>query len=369
MQQNFETKLFKVEDLDFDKDNPRLVEFGIDESTTKAEILATLWEAMDAHELAVSMALSGYFAHEPVIIAEENGKNIVIEGNRRLTALKVLLDPQIAAENDWQLPEISEKIRDSLRVIPGYIQSREDSWRHIGYKHVNGPVKWSSYAKAKYISQVHREYKIPLGDIANQLGDAHGTVQRLYRGLMVFEQAEREGVYDRENREHKRLYFSHLYTGLERKGIESYLKLKPKEDAPNSPVPETNLKELGQLLTWLYGNKTLGEDAVVRSQNPDLKYLDEVLQSREATAALIKGVTLNDAHEISRPSADVLEELLLDAKRTLMKARGHVTTGYDQSETLLRVAGSIILLGKGIYDDMKRMRNPEKEEIISDLDD
>lgn len=373
MQEKIELAEFDVEHLDFDRSNPRLVEFGINEDTGEDEILETLWEAMDAEELAVSMAINGYFSHEPVIIAKEGGKNIVIEGNRRLTALKVLLNPSIADDHGWSIPETTPEILESLRLIPGYVQSREDSWRHIGYKHVNGPVKWTSYAKAKYIAQVHREYGIKLGDIASQLGDSHGTVQRLYRGLMVLEQAEEEGIYDPEQREHKRLYFSHLYTGLERKGIESYLRLKPKEEETNRPVPEDNQKHLGELLSWLYGNRKEGQDAVVRTQNPDLKLLDEVLQDREATLALRKGADLREAHEISRPSSDVLEELLLQTKRALMKARGHVSTGYDGSETLLKLAGSNAQLAEDIYEEIhkkyKERRGESKAPRITDLED
>lgn len=370
MQEKIELEEFDVDDLEFDKRNPRLVEFGISEDTDEDEILATLWEAMDAHELAVSMSINGYFSHEPVIITKEGGKNIVIEGNRRLTALKVLLNPSIAEEHGWSIPETTPEILESLRSIPGYVQSREDSWRHIGYKHVNGPVKWTSYAKAKYIAQVHREYGVELSDIASQLGDSHGTVQRLYRGLMVLEQAQEEGIYDPEKRECKRLYFSHLYTGLERKGIESYLRLKPKEEETNRPVPESNQKHLGEVLTWLYGDKSAGKEAVVRTQNPDLKLLDEVLQDGEATLALRNGADLREAHEISRPSSDVLEELLLYTKRALMKARGHVSTGYDGSEIILKLAGTNAQLAEDIYEEiLKKHRGDSKPARITDLDD
>jgi hypothetical protein len=194
MSSNLPTKDLKVADLHFDRANPRLAEYGIGPNTPEEEVLKVLWEAMDVRELVQSIAASGFFPHEALIVSIEDGKALVIEGNRRLAAVKVLLSPALAKENGWEVPAISEQAREKLKVLPGIISDRKGSWRYLGFKHVNGPAKWSSYAKAAYIADVHRLYKVSLADIASQIGDRHNTVQRLYRGLMVLEQAEREKV-------------------------------------------------------------------------------------------------------------------------------------------------------------------------------
>lgn len=142
-----------VDQLTLDHRNPRLVEFGIKADATETEILKTLWEEMDVQELVYSIAQNGYFAHEPLIVTEEGSVYTVIEGNRRLSALKVLLHPEIARENNWYIPEIDEDRRDSIREVPVINQARETSWRYLGYKHINGPAKWTSFAKAKYIAE------------------------------------------------------------------------------------------------------------------------------------------------------------------------------------------------------------------------
>lgn len=360
----------KVADLEFDRENPRLAEFDISPDTSEETIIETLWLSMDVRELVLSMAASGFFAHEPLIVAVEKGVNIVIEGNRRLCALKLLNNPEVASDKGWELPEISKKQREALESVPVLFQSREDSWKYTGFKHVNGPAKWSSFAKAKYIAEVHRTYNVQLADIASQLGDGHGTVQRLYRGLMVIEQAEREKVYDTSNRTTPRIFFSHLYTCLDRKGFSEFLELKPKEEETDSPVPGNKLKELGEVCVWLFGDKAEKKKPVVVSQNPDLKRLDAVLQDREATAALRAGDSLDDAFEIGRPSDQVLEEALLAAKRNLMKAKSYLSTGYDKSEALLKVAGSIYTLADSIYEEMDRLRSSSKKKVrITDLED
>lgn len=350
-----------VKDLHFDRSNPRLAEYGISDQTTDDEILVTLWEAMDVRELVQSIAASGFFPQEALIVAREKNKNIVIEGNRRLAAVMVLLNDQIAKKNGWEIPTISTADRNKLKSLPAIVSNREESWRYLGFKHVNGPAKWSSYAKANYIATVCRSYGISLSDIANQIGDRHRTVQRLYRGLMVIEQAEREKVYDREDRFRQRFAFSHLYTGLDYDGVSSFISLKAEDEETKNPVPKEKVKELGELCVWLYGSKKEKRPPVVESQNPDLRRLNAVLSNRQAIAALRAGIELVKAFEISRPPTAVFEEALLAAKREMTTVRAHLTTGYDKSEALLRIAGSIATMADDVYTEMERKLNPQKK--------
>lgn len=361
MSSNSAVTLIPVDELHFDRHNPRLSEYGIDSSMPESEILKILWDAMDVRELVQSIAASGFFPHESLIVAIENQKKIVIEGNRRLAAVKVLLNNELAGKNGWDIPAISNEAKKNLEKLPAITSDRKDSWRFLGFKHVNGPAKWSSYAKAAYIAEVHRNYQIPLAEIANQIGDRHNTVQRLYRGLMVLEQAEQAKVYDRDDRFRQRLAFSHLYTGLDYEGIANFLNIAPKESETSTPVPADKQKELGELCTWLYGSKKQQLPPVVETQNPDLRRLNAVLTNREAIAALRAGNELSKAFEISRPPTALFEEALLAAKRDLTSARATLTTGYDNSEALLRIAGSIANMADDIYTEMERKRSPKEK--------
>ncbi len=348
----------KTSELHFDCQNPRLAEYGIEPTTKESEILKILWDAMDVREIVQSIGASGFFPHEAIIVSEEDGKMVVIEGNRRLAAVKVLLSPALAKENGWEVPTPTKEVLETLQELPAILASRSESWRYLGFKHVNGPAKWSSFAKATYIAQVHRDFGVSLVNIADQIGDRHNTVQRLYRGLMVLEQAKKAKVYDSEDRFRQRLAFSHLYTGLDYEGISSFLEIAPKESETPTPVPKTKVKELGELLVWLYGSKKDKKPPVVESQNPDLRRLNAVVSSREAIAALRDGVELSKAFEISLPPSTVFEQALLAAKRELTTARATLTAGYDQSEALLRIAGTIANIADDIYSEMDRKRSP-----------
>lgn len=189
-----------IRNLKLDKENPRLVEFGITSSSSEQEIMMILYNEMAITELMYSISKNGYWTYEPLIVMPgKNGKFIVLEGNRRLTALKLLLG--IELPDNFELPVsistlLNRDLLQSLESVPVLeVKDRKEAWKFIGFKHVNGPAKWGSYAKAKYVADVHEKFEVPLSDIALQLGDGNSTVQKLYQGLKVLQQADSTGEY------------------------------------------------------------------------------------------------------------------------------------------------------------------------------
>jgi DNA-binding transcriptional MerR regulator len=354
----------EISKLTLDYKNPRLSEFGLDSKSREEIALTILWDEMAVNELMYSIVSNGYWEYEPVIAIENEGGFIVIEGNRRLAAVKLIHNPALI---DRKIPshiieKVTANLLDKTNTLPVIVVGeRKDAWKYIGFKHVNGPAKWGSYAKAKYIAEIHNDYGVPIEDIAYQVGDTNKTAQKLYQGLMILEQANNTGVYKYEDIQANRIYFSHLYTGIQREGIKKFLDLKEATEESKSPVPEENLKNLGELLEWLYGNKKNETQPIIKSQNPDLKYLDEVLQSKEATYALRAGEPLAYCHELSRSSDAIFEENLLAAKRSLQKARAHLSTGYKGEESLVKVAGSVADLADDLYREMETLYKARKE--------
>ena len=258
------------------------------------------------------------------------------------------------------MPKIKRAIVNSLSELPVIFTTRKESWRPLGFKHVNGPAKWTSYAKAAYLADVVDKYNVTLSGIAAQIGDEHNTVRRLYRGLMVLRQAEKAKVFDRKDRTAKRFGFSHLYTGLDLQGIANFLKVKPLDAESKSPVPAEKIEQLGELCVWIYGSKSDEKEHLVRSQNPYLRRLNQVVQSREGLAAIRAGSDLDEAIEITRESKDVLEEAIFSAKRQLIRARGRLASGYDGSTTLLNTAEEISEIADSVYDEMDRIRQRKR---------
>jgi hypothetical protein len=355
---NQQIQYISPSELHFDYRNPRIAEFLPTEKTPEKEIIKVLWNVMGVEEIVLSIKASGFFTNEPLIAIEEGGRNIVLEGNRRLAAVKCIIDPTIADfiginKNTLSIPQ---EAKDTLSEIPViFVNDRQDAWKFIGFKHINGPAKWGSYAKAQYVSQIKNEFDIPLEDIASQIGDTHKTVQKLYQGLQVIEQAENLGVFDRTDIQANRLYFSHLYTGLTYEGFKEYIGITGVPEDQANPVPNEKKEELGELLTWIYGSKKKDLQPAVQSQNPDIRRLEAVLKNREAIHALRDGVPLYQAYEISQPKDETFEQSLLEAKRALQKAHSYQTEGFDgQDESLMKHAASIAKLADELYELMEK---------------
>lgn len=345
-----------VTDLLFDDQNPRLsVESA--ENPTQREIFELLWEDFAVDELVSSIAANSYFRHEP-LIAEQVGhtaKFVVIEGNRRLAALKALLRLEKVSPG-VSIPTLSTEEVAQLATVPVVVSKRDKIWQYVGFKHVNGPQAWQSASKAQYIGWVRNVLGVPLEDIARQIGDRHTTVLRLYRALMVVEQAEKRDVFHRSDRAKRHFSFSHLYTGLDYSGISDFIDVSPASEQSRTPVPDSRISELGELCTWLYGSKSRNVQPVVVSQNPDLRVLDEVIQNANGLAALRQRLPLQVSREISKGDDRILRESLVAARQSLQTARGKVITGFMDQTDLLKVITDIQDLAYAIEDDMSRTR-------------
>lgn len=361
----------KSSQLVFDKDNPRLVEFN-SSKYSENQIVNLLWTAMAVEELVMSILAQGFFEHEPLYVIKTTGEQyIVVEGNRRLAAIKSILNPGIVkgGKMDKYLPSITVETRDQLenRIPVIILSKKEDAWRLLGFKHVNGPAKWGSYAKAKYISVVHNIYKVDLNQIAEQIGDTNKTVLKLYQGLMVLEQAQSQAEFSVDDIKAPRLYFSHLYTAIGYEKFRSYIGISEDFENPN-PVPRECIKNLQEIMDWLFGSKKRSVDQKVQSQNPDLRKLIEILDNDISTAALRLGNSLELAYDLSINDSDALKDAFVKAKIALEKAAAKLGN-YDGDEGLLKQAGKLANLADSIYERMEATilgKNSGKKERITE---
>jgi hypothetical protein len=344
-------------ELQFDSQNPRLRgEEG--EDLTQAQIFEVLWRDFAVSEVAASIAANGYFDYEPLFVITESGESVVVEGNRRLAAVKALIGEMRLSAGT--LPKLSKSEKDRLESVPVMRATRTDLWQYIGFKHVNGPQAWRSASKASYIAWVHNDVGVPLEEIARRIGDQHSTVQRFYRALMVVEQAEQADVWQRSDRFKEHFSFSHLYTGLDYSGIQRFVGVRATADEVHRPIPNNKLKELGELCTWLFGSKSRNKPPLVQSQNPDLRVLDEVLHQRNGVAALRQGLPLRVSQDISKGDSQLLREALVSAKESLQTARGRVLTGYDGQSDLLTLSDDIVELADAITDDLRKAHSKQR---------
>lgn len=359
-----EVKIEKIgaDKLHFDQHNPRLIEFS--SSAKETEILNVLWSNMAVNELVLSILANGFFPNEAMYAISEDGKLIIVEGNRRLAAVKAILNPD--AVKNGGMNKYRDRITDDLRnrlsqELPVIVlNSREDAWRYIGFKHVNGAAKWDSYAKAEYIAQVHNNYGVSLEEIASQIGDSNQTTQKLYQGLMVLNQADRETDFKKDDVYNKRIYFSHVYTAIMYSSMQDYLGLK-QGDFSDKPVPQANLKKLEEVMVWILGSKKRDLPPVVKSQNPGIRQLCQVLQSSDAIQYLRIHNDLDMAYDWSQDGLNVFHESLVAAQSALQRSMSKVSY-YDGNEDLLRTAMEMA----NTADDLFKMMKAKRQNLAED---
>ncbi|MCX5784599.1 MAG: ParB N-terminal domain-containing protein [Elusimicrobia bacterium] len=343
----------KVDTLLLDQDNPRLASGS--NAKTQEDLLQVLWNEMAVDEVALSIAANGFFREEPLfVVPDGKGKYIVVEGNRRLAAVTLLRDEAKKKKvGATDLPTLTTVQRAKLDTLPVSVYSRrEELWQYFGFRHINGAKPWDAFSKAQYVAEVHEKYKIPLDKIANSIGDRHTTVKRLYRGYKILEQAESSASFNREDRVRNRFYFSHLYTAADQPEFQKFLGLDPNKSLEQNPVPKGKLPELKEMMIWLYGSKASGKEPIVRSQNPDLNLLREVVSRKNALAGLRTGLPLERAFEIGIGDKRRFRESLTRAKEDLQQAKATVTTGYSGEQDLYDTIKDILAYAETIKSEM-----------------
>ena len=351
-----------VEQLALDRRNPRLV--TVNDEATDEEIVAQLYRAEDLGELLQSIAANGYLDIEPLIVLHEGEHLVVLEGNRRLAAIRLFREPALAAQVGKQgglritVPELPDRFRRTLDRVSVYrVASREDARSFIGFKHINGAAKWESYAKATFAADWYRAGEISLSEIADRIGDKHDTVKRMVNAIYVLEQAQTANIFRIDDRWSRRFNFSHLYTALSRAPYMQFLGLDAAwaryDPAPN-PVPGERVKYLSEVLRWVYGSQNEGVEPVVHSQNPDIKRLGEVLASREGLAVLRASGSLSEAHESTQPAAQKFSEALLRTRREIRDATNSLR-GFDGRDvSLVDIAEDISETAQTIHGRMTK---------------
>ena len=173
---------------------------------------------MSIDEVAISIAENGYYPTERLLVIERDSRlpktYTVVEGNRRLAAVQILLDDTKRRKTRTSdLPSILPYVDKELQYLPVSIfPDREQLWPYLGFKHVNGPREWDAFAKAEFVAMVHEKYGVPVDEISRRIGDRFSTVQRMYLGFRLVRQAEETGMFNRDDRFKEKRSISRTFT-------------------------------------------------------------------------------------------------------------------------------------------------------------
>jgi len=175
--------LVSTELLDFDPDNPRFTSLRSHITDNGFDPFETICKVFEVRSLVASIVTGGYHGAEPLLVLPNGNRYTVLDGNRRLAAIRIILNREIHAHHYplW-LGEPSRESLESVREIPVMIvHDRKDAWPLLVGRHGMGVIKWDQYGKASFFQHVSDTYAVPDYRLANQLG----VERRELRGFLI----------------------------------------------------------------------------------------------------------------------------------------------------------------------------------------
>ncbi len=341
-----EIKYVDISNLQLDLQNPRLPKSkqGMDEGVVIEYLLleaATL-------ELMESIGENDFFVGEMLlVIPNENdkGKYIVIEGNRRLTAVLLLNNPELAKVKKAATKEIFDNAKFKPSKLPCLVfNNREEIQKYIGFVHITGKKSWRMLEKARYLYDLRYSEKFnslsfidACKEIARVIGSRSPYVRKMLTSYKLYTVIEDEKFYQIDGLSDSTFFLNYFSDGLQKENIRKYMKVDLDAEEPLADLDAEHLKEL---VTWWF-KKNEGVSRVL-GDSDGMKKLNEVLGNEVALAAFKKGVNIDTAYELTNDIDLQFERKVKESLRAMEQAD--------------RLSNKVKSFYSDLYDDLKSVR-------------
>lgn len=246
----------RIEDLRLDPLNPRLP--GENQGQAQDELLRIMARDYSLLELARSFTDNGYFVEEPLIVVPEDGTYLVVEGNRRLAALKLLSAPSMVTNlglgKDWT--ELAPKwVANPIEFVPILIyQHRRDVVPYVGFRHISGVKPWEAREKARFIDALlASDDSHTFADVAREIGSRASSVRDSYIAYRLVRQAREQFEIDTSKAEDS---FGVLIRAIASGPIKDHLGLSIGDKGPKElkdPLPPDRVDQTREIIGWIFG--------------------------------------------------------------------------------------------------------------------
>ncbi|WP_286985033.1 ParB N-terminal domain-containing protein [Halomonas sp.] len=359
-----ESQLIFTKDLEFDPENPRFPteissggNDGIVERMVKDERLA---------ELMQSIGVQNFFSGEPLLVTSEGapeGKFYVVEGNRRLAALKILNGQLTTKKAIPSLQSIIGEAEHKPTEIPCLVfKERKSILRYLGFRHITGIKSWGPLAKARYLQQLKEEFYLEKDEseqnkmLAKEIGSRSDYVGQMLAGLAIYEKAKSENFYNLPGVNEDNIEFTLLTTALSYTNIVDYIGLSSRTSSDLDGVSRNNLRDI---FSWIY---VVGDDGeTVVSDSRRLKDLAAVVANESALESLRKNRDLGTAYMLSEGPKVALAKLLTEAGNKLKAAYDNIPSTPSSN-----IDNSHLESSQQIFDTAKLVRRLIQEKLDDD---
>jgi len=148
-----------------------------------------------------SIATNGFVPLEQIVVEEYDTKDgkkryLVVEGNRRIAAIKTLLDELQGGNISIPAEKIKTFRKFDATELTGSADERA-SFKQIlmAIRHVAGICEWGPYQQAKLIAELYEKERHKFGIVAQVIGLGAREVARRYRAIKALEQMEKDDEF------------------------------------------------------------------------------------------------------------------------------------------------------------------------------
>jgi hypothetical protein len=292
-----------IADLKLDLQNPRLPNSkqGDEETVLKYMLLeAAILELME------SIGEFDFFTGEPLlVVADENeqGKYIVIDGNRRLTAVLLLNNPELATEKKVAKKKIADIAKFKPTTLPCLVfNNRDEILKYLGFIHITGEKSWRLFEKARYLYGLRNKEQFNTlsflqvsSEIAKIIGSSTAYVKMLLISFELYKKVENNDFYQIDGLDETTFSLNYFTDSLNENNIRDFINVDI-----NSEKPIENLKteNLEKLINWWFA-KPNGQPRVL-GDNEELKMLNAVIKDPLALSKFEEGTSIDDAYKLTK---------------------------------------------------------------------
>jgi hypothetical protein len=318
-----------LSDLLLDAGNPRFGE--LESRAEQKDILELIVKKFGVEDVLSSISINGFFSAEPLICKPApNGKYVVKEGNRRLTACLIIMGDERAVHQNLLHSKYNAIWRDhhepNIEPIPVLIfedqnTSEEALLSYLGVRHIAAAQPWDSYAKASWVAKITDTTRLSVSEVSDMIGDQHNTVMRLLEGYRFIRQLIEAGLFIPENSQRRgrgsvaEYPFSWVYTLLGYKAARNYAGLT-EISAAADPIPPDKLENAALMVAAMFGDRATGRSAAV-ADSRQLIDLSRIFSDPEKVALIRAGKDVVAIEELTKPIDQRLEDNLTNVKNML----------------------------------------------------
>lgn len=352
-----------LDHLHFDPNNPRLPT----RLHTASEEEVLTWMLRDATlvELIASVATQDYFAGEPLLVVPRDGSPghfLVVEGNRRLAATKLLAAPEKAPARKTAVAAVASEAKFRPTELPVLVYAhRQDVLNYLAFRHITGVKAWSPLAKARYLKQIQLQLpdadaKTQFRELAKTIGSRADYAERLLTGLAVYDQIAEQNFYNIKDLDEETLDFGILTTALSYSNIADFIGIQD-DVLPEAGTFHNN--ELRELAGWMFERGPENKTRLGESRR--LSTLNRVIAHKQALEKFRNGAPLIEADQFTNEPTANFSRAIVDARDRLLTARDLQRQSLEPTRIDEETLSEIVRIARAIRASVS--------EYLTDLDD